>query len=103
MASYHLRDYKNATPIFRYLADTDGKNELYKRWLTNSVYGEKLWLINSINVVCGLMVLASILFKNQIPALIGFPMTAIGVTGLAILWIYNYYVRRSFRKTLNRP
>jgi len=102
MASYNLRDYKNATPIFRQLIQVDSKNESYKRWLSNSTYGEKLWLINTTNIVCGLIILASILFRDLIPVLMRFPLSAIGVLGLTSTWVYGYYIKKSFRKAKNK-
>ena len=102
MASYNLRDYKNATPLFRQLIQTDSKNESYKRWLTYSTYGEKTWLINTANIVCGLMILTSILFRDLLPVLVRFPITAIGVLGLTTIWVYSYYIKRSFRRATNK-
>jgi hypothetical protein len=98
MAIHNLRDYKNATPIFKQLVQTDSKNENFKRWLTYSTHGERLWLINIISIVCGLMMLTGILFRDLIPVLIRFPMSALGVIGIIVVWTYEYYIKRSFRK-----
>lgn len=99
MASYNLRDYHTSTQIFEDLVQRDNKNENFSRWLVYSKYAQQQWLIRTCNIVCGLMILSAILFKDIIPVLIRFPLNAVGVLGLTATWVYDYYIRRSFRKT----
>lgn len=59
MATYRLRDYKTSTSIYKYLTSVDSKNDSYKNWLNYSSYGQKIWLVNTINIVCGLLIAKS--------------------------------------------
>lgn len=100
MASYRLRDYKTSTPIYKYLAATDPKNDSFKNWLNYSTYGQRLWLVNTINVVCGLLILVYFFAKEYIELFeIRISILGIGFLGLIGNWAYEYYIKRSFRKT----
>jgi hypothetical protein len=99
MASYHLKDYKTATSIFKNLVQFDNQNDLYKRWLTYSQYGLNLWLVRTINIFCAILVLTEIIFESRIKSFyVRISMLAIGLLGLLSNWTYEYYIKRSFRK-----
>lgn len=99
MASYRLRDYKTSTPIYKYLTTADSKNDSYKNWLNYSSFGQKIWLVNTINIVCGLLIAIEILFKEQIDSFgIRISILGIGFLGLIGNWGYEYYIKRSFRR-----
>lgn len=99
MASYHLKDYKTATSIFKNLVQFDSQNDLYKRWLTYSQYGLNIWLVRIINIVCSLLVLTEIIFESRIKNFyVRISILAIGLLGLLSNWTYEYYIKRSFRK-----
>ncbi|MFC5270444.1 hypothetical protein [Adhaeribacter terreus] len=99
MAAYRLRDYKTSTPIYKYLTTTDPKNDSFKNWLNYSTYGQKLWLVNTINVVCGLLLLIYFFGKAYIELFeIRILILSIGLLGLIGNWAYEYYIKRSFRQ-----
>ncbi len=99
MSSYRLRDYKTSTPIFKYLVNSDPKNDNFKNWLNYSSYGQKYWLVNTINIVCGLMVAGEILFRDYIESFeLRIFILGLGMLGLLGNWGYEYYIKRSFRK-----
>jgi len=100
MASYYLKDYKTATSIFKTLVQFDNQNDLYKIWLTNSKYGLNLWIVRIINIVCAILILTEIIFESRIRNFyVRISMLGIGLLGLLSNWIYEYYIKRSFRKT----
>ena len=100
MASYYLKDYKTATSIFKTLVHFDNQNDLYKIWLTNSKYGLNLWIVRIINIVCAILILTEIIFESRIRNFyVRISMLGIGLLGLLSNWIYEYYIKRSFRKT----
>ncbi len=100
MASYRLRDYKTSTPIYKYLTKSDPKNDSFKNWLNYSTYGQRLWLVNTINIVCGVMVLVYFFYKEYIEVFeIKISILGIAMFGLFANWGYEYYIKRSFRKT----
>ena len=99
MASYYLKDYKTATSIFKTLVQFDNKNDLYKIWLNNSKYGLNLWIVRTINIVCGILILTEIIFESRIKNFyVRISMLAIGLLGLLSNWTYEYYIKQSFRK-----
>ena len=99
MASYHLKDYKTATSIFKNLVQFDNQNDLYKRWLTYSQYGLNIWLVRIINIVCCILVLTEIIFESRIKNFyVRISILLIGLLGLLSNWTYEYYIKRSFRK-----
>jgi hypothetical protein len=100
MALYNLRDYKASTTIFRQLADNDKKNENYKNWLSYSLYGQRMWISKTIMVLCGALILIGIFFKGYIPSFfVRMSLDSIALIGLVGTAIYDYYIKRSFRKT----
>jgi hypothetical protein len=100
MATYRLKDYKTSTPIYKYLTTADPKNDSFKNWLNYSSYGQKIWLVNTINLVCGLFVLFYFLAKEYIEVFeIRISILGIGILGLIGNWSYEYYIKRSFRRT----
>lgn len=100
MAAYRLRDYKTSTLIYKYLTTADPKNDSFKNWLNYSAYGQRLWLINSINVVCGLLVLIYFFSKEYIELFsVRISILGIAMLGLFTNWGYEYYIKRSFRRT----
>jgi tetratricopeptide (TPR) repeat protein len=99
MASYNLKDYKTATPIFKSLVQIDNQNDLYKRWLTYSNYGSNLWLVRLVNIFCVVLIVTEIVFESQINNFLSLTLLIIGLLGLFTNWAYEYYIGRNFRKT----
>ena len=100
MATYHLRDYNTSTPIFKALTEHDSKNQNYKNWLRYSKYGLHLWISRTIAVVCGLLILIEILFEKWIPSTFtGIPLDVVALIGIIGTMVYDYYVKRNFRKS----
>ncbi|MEI6507853.1 MAG: hypothetical protein WCO54_05165 [Bacteroidota bacterium] len=100
MASSRLKDYKTATPIFRELMHFDPKNDLFRDWYNHSLYGQRIWLVNLINIVCGILIVSEIFFKEYLPNIInGFPLIGLGLFGLLANWGFEYYVKYSFKRT----
>jgi len=100
MASYNLKDYKTATPIFKKLVQFDNQNDRYKNWLTHSQYGLKLWLVRTINIVCGGLLVAEMIFESQIPNYyVRQTMLVVGLLGLLSNRAFEYYLKRNHRKT----
>ena len=100
MALYQLRDYKASTNIFRQLTQYDKRNENYKNWLSYSLYGQRMWISKTITVLCGLMILIEIFFKRYIPSfLVRMSLDGMALIGLVGTAIYDYYIKRSFRRT----
>jgi hypothetical protein len=100
MATYRLRDYKTSTPIYKYLTSADPKNDNFKNWLNYSSYGQKIWLVNTINIVCGLLIVVFFFAKEYIELFeIRISLLSIGFLGLIGNWAYEYYIKRSFRRT----
>lgn len=100
MATYRLGDYKTSTSIYRYLCSVDPKNDSYKNWLNYSFYGQKIWLVNTINIVCGLLIVVYFFAKEYIELFeIRISILSIGFLGLMGNWAYEYFIKRSFRRT----
>ncbi len=100
MALYHLRDYKASTNIFRQLTQYDKRNGNYKNWLSYSLYGQRMWISKTITVLCGLLILIEIFFKRYIPSfLVRMSLDGIALIGLVGTAIYDYYIKRSFKRT----
>lgn len=103
MASYRLRDYKTSTPIYKYLTKADPENDNFKNWLNYSSYGQRLWLVNTINILCVLLIATEIIFKEQIESFhLRVSFLGLGLLGLIGNWGYEYYIKRSFRKTTKK-
>lgn len=99
MASYQLRDYKTSTSIYKYLTVADAKNDNFKNWLNHSVYGQRLWLVNTINVVSGILLLIYFFAKEYIELVeIRISILSIAFLGLLGNLSYEYYTKRSFRR-----
>jgi hypothetical protein len=100
MSLYKLKDYRKATPIFKTLTNIDPENDNYKSWLQYSVYGQRLWLTHLINIVAGLFIVAEIFFKSYISNYyVRQSLLAIGLLLLVGNGLYEYYIKRSFRRT----
>ena len=100
MASYNLKDYKTATLIFKKLVQFDDKNDRYKNWLTHAQFGLKLWIIRTINIICGGLLVTEMVFKSQIPNYyVRQTILLIGLLGLLSNWGVEYYLKRNHRKT----
>jgi hypothetical protein len=100
MATYQLRDYKASSTIFKELTEHDPKNENYKKWLSYSTYGLHMWISKTITVVCGVLLLIEIFFKKYIPSFfLNISLDGIALIGLTGTLIYDYYIKRSFRKS----
>jgi len=99
MASYNIMDYKTSTPIFKKLVQFDNQNDRYKNWLIQSQYGLNLWLVRTINIVCGGLVLTGMIFKSQIPNYyVRQTFLVVGFLGLMTNWAFEYYLKRNNRK-----
>lgn len=99
MAHYKLRNYKEATPVFKALCVQDTQNDLYHKWHRSSKYGQRLRLINMIwsgSAIILLFVLFFEEFITSIPIKIG--LTTLGFLGIAGNLVYEFYSRRSYRK-----
>jgi hypothetical protein len=100
MASYNLKDYKTATPIFKKLVQFDNQNDRYKSWLTYSKYGLNLWIVRIINIICMGLIVSEAIFKSQIPNYyVRQSMLVIGLLGILTNLGYEYYVKQKKRKT----
>jgi hypothetical protein len=100
MATYRLRDYKTSTSIYKYLTSADPKHDSFKNWLNYSSYGQKIWLVNTINIICGLLIVVYFFAKEYIKLFeIRISILSIGFLGLMGNWAYEYYIKRSFRRT----
>lgn len=99
MASYNLKDYKTSTPIFKKLIEQDSQNDRYKNWLAHSQYGQKLWLIRAINIVCCGLLFIEMAFKSQIPNYyVRLSILGVGFIGLLFNMAFEYYIKRNQRK-----
>ncbi len=100
MATYRLRDYKTSTLIFKRLMVVDPKNDNYKNWFNFSTYGQRMWMSKTITIVCGVILLIEIFFKSYIPSfMVRMSLDGIALTGFIGTLFYDYYIKRSFRKT----
>lgn len=98
MASYRLRDYKTSTSVYQYLTNADPQNDSFKNWLNYSLYGQRLWLVNTINILSIMMLGLYLLFKENIPGnSLRLTIVGIGLAGLIANNAYEYYIKRSFR------
>jgi hypothetical protein len=103
MASYKLKDFKAATQIFKELVSYDNQNDRYKNWLRYSLSGQRRWLVNAIYVVSMILIFTEMFFKSSITNnSIRQTLLGIGLLGIIGNSIYEYYIKRSFRKTQNR-
>jgi tetratricopeptide (TPR) repeat protein len=100
MSLYKLKDYSRATPIFKTLTNIDPENDNYKSWLRYSVYGQRLWLTYLINVVAGLFIVSDIFFESYISNYyVQQSLLGIGLLLLIGSGLYEYFIKRSFRRT----
>lgn len=100
MATYRLRDYKTSTLIFKQLMGVDLKNDNYKNWFNFSRYGQRMWISRTITIVCGALLLIEIFFKSYIPFfMVRISLDGMALTGFIGTLFYDYYIKRSFRKT----
>jgi hypothetical protein len=98
MASYNLKDYKTATPIFKKLVQIDDKNDSYKNWLNYSQAWQRQWWLRIISIALVALFLSGLYLKKYIPFAIGMTINIIAFIGVLGISIYEHYVRRSFRK-----
>ena len=100
MSHYKLRNYKEAEPIFKWLVTEDPGNDLYYKWHQNSLYGIRLRWVNAIWSVSAIILLFVLFFEEFIPskaARLG--ITIIGFSGVVGNLVYEYYSRRSYRRS----
>src|SRR5688572_4025309 len=100
MATYKLRDYKTATSIFSTLVKVDPKKDNYRNWLNHSTYGKKQIIINILGITFLTIGTIVPLFKNNIPVSIRFPVLLICAIGFFSVWGYDFYIKRSLRKSI---
>jgi len=97
---YKLKAYQQASPIFKKLTNIDPENDNYKSWLRYSVYGQRLWFTNLINVVAGLFIVSNIFFESYISNYyVRQSLLGIGLLLLIGNGLYEYFIKRSFRRT----
>ena len=99
LASYNLRDYKTATPLFRELVKSDPKNDNFKKWLEYSVLGQRQMLLMTISIVGLVIFFAELIFGKKYLL----PWTRVWIDAIAFIALmtslgYDYYVRRKLRK-----
>ena len=99
MALYELRDFKISTPVFKQLVGYDSKNENYKNWLNYSLYGQRLWISHTISIVCLALILLEIFIGHHITSFFALSLDGIAFAGIFSTMVYDYYIKRSFRKT----
>jgi tetratricopeptide (TPR) repeat protein len=99
MASYNLRDYKASTPIFKQLVARDPKNENYQKWLNYSLYGQRMWISKTIVIVCCALIAIEIFFGKYVPSIARMSLDGIALLGLIGTGVYDYYIKRSRRKS----
>ena len=99
MSSFNLKDYKSSTPLFKELVQYDQKNDNYKDWLNNSIYGQRLGLSRAITIISLILFFFNLIFEKRFfsrsqsllietIAFLGF----IGTLG------YEYFIQRTLRK-----
>jgi hypothetical protein len=103
ISAYRLRDYKTSTPIFKQLVSIDSKNDNYRNWFSQSTYQHKLWISKTIAIVSTGILFIGLLFKQQITShsiRVFIDLTA--VMGLFGTLIYDYFMKRNFRKVQSK-
>ena len=99
MAAFKLRDFSNAVKIFKQLVIADPTNDLYKKWLSDSLYSIRLRIIHAIWVVSAMLLLFVLFFEEFIPSKeIKLGLTIIGFVGVVWNLCYEFWTKRSFRK-----
>jgi tetratricopeptide (TPR) repeat protein len=100
LASYKLRDYKTAVAVFGNLIKHDAKNDLYQKWFRYSEYGQRLRSINIVWIGSSILLLFFQFFAEFLPGKTPkIVLSAIGLAGVIWNLLYEFYARRSFRKT----
>ncbi|MGP8216577.1 MAG: hypothetical protein ACLQQ4_13505 [Bacteroidia bacterium] len=97
IASFNLKDYKTATPIFKKLVQTDNQNDNYKNWLNYSQAWQRQWIMRIISITLMTLLVLGIFFKKYIPFKIGISMDVFVILGFIIIGIYDHYIRRNVR------
>ena len=99
-SNYNIKDYKTSTPIFKQLVKVDSKNDLYIKWLRYSQYGQQLWIVKTVWIVSICLILITMFAGKYIPNKnIKIAMDLMGILLLVGNWSYDYYIKRSFRKS----
>lgn len=99
MAHNQLSDFKTATLLFKNLMQVDPKNDTYIKWFAYSQNGQRLWLVNTINIVCMLLIIIETFLKSYISNhYVRQTLLFVGTLGLMANWGYDYYIKRNFRK-----
>jgi len=104
MAAFKLRNFRVATKLFKHLADQDPQNDLYRKWLRDSLYSQRLRIIHAIWAVAALLLLFVLFFEEFIPSSFArLGLTVAGFLGVAFNLGYEFYAKRSFRKKPSSP
>ena len=100
MAQYKLRNFKQATPLLKRLVAAVPENDLYHKWLRDAQYGERLRIIHAIWAASAIILLFVLFFEEFIPSKeLKLIITIIGFAGIAWNLFYEFYAKRSFRKS----
>jgi len=100
-ASYRLKDYETATPIFKELTIYDPKEENYKNWLRDSLFRKRERLLLVIYIVCSSVILLEIIlrFLNIAPPRFRTFLLIPAVIGLIGAFAYSSFIEKSLRKS----
>ncbi|HRO44000.1 MAG TPA: hypothetical protein PL009_14285 [Flavipsychrobacter sp.] len=99
MAAFKLRNFGASTAVFRRLVGQDGGNDLYRKWLRDSLYNERLRVIHGVWAVSAVLLLFVLFFEEFIPyRVVKIGMTVVGFLGVVFNLGYEFWAKRSFRR-----
>lgn len=100
MSSYHLNDFKMATPIFKELVNYDSKNDRYRIWLNYSKYGQRKWISWIIHIICVCTLAIVIFFDDFIPSTaLKLWIVGLALFGLILSFGIDIYIKFSLRRS----
>ncbi len=99
MAYYCLDEFKTALKLFNQLVTYDPKNDNYAKWLKYSRYRTKQWMINSVWILCGLLIIFDLFFSSYVKTgIIRTAIPIVALTAFAINSFAEYITKRNFKK-----